>query len=139
MTHAVLMVLIFFAILFVFHSIFLVVLWCSNSGAHSKPKQDSLLNLNEKRDNEEYLIVYASQSGQTENYARQTVQQLSSLGHTAQAISVEYFDTAVFSKSLKIFSVHDKFHRTLILSGFCLLKIAKISLNSSFFPKPIKR
>lgn len=39
----------------------------------------------------------------------------------------------------KIFSVHDKFHRTLILSGFCLLKIAKISLNSSFFPKPIKR
>ncbi len=40
---------------------------------------------------------------------------------------------------LKIDSVHDKFHRTLILSGFCLLKIAKISLNSSFFPKPIKR
>ena len=38
-----------------------------------------------------------------------------------------------------ICSVHDKFHRTLILSGFCLLKIAKISLNSSFFPKPIKR
>ncbi len=40
---------------------------------------------------------------------------------------------------VKIASVHDKFHRTLILSGFCLLKIAKISLNSSFFPKPIKR
>ena len=42
-------------------------------------------------------------------------------------------------KDLKNHSVHDKFHRTLILSGFCLLKIAKISLNSSFFPKPIKR
>nr|ACU00282.1 hypothetical protein [Acinetobacter baumannii] len=40
---------------------------------------------------------------------------------------------------IKKYSVHDKFHRTLILSGFCLLKIAKISLNSSFFPKPIKR
>ena len=39
---------------------------------------------------------------------------------------------------LIFFSVHDKFHRTLILSGFCFLKIAKISLNSSFFPKPIK-
>ena len=39
----------------------------------------------------------------------------------------------------EVTSVHDKFHRTLILSGFCLLKIAKISLNSSFFPKPIKR
>jgi hypothetical protein len=35
-------------------------------------------------------------------------------------------------KLFKDFSVHDKFHRTLILSGFCLLKIAKISLNSSF-------
>ncbi|WP_252718453.1 cold shock domain-containing protein, partial [Acinetobacter lwoffii] len=31
-------------------------------------------------------------------------------------------------EKLKFFSVHDKFHRTLILSGFCLLKIAKISL-----------
>lgn len=41
--------------------------------------------------------------------------------------------------SMLLDSVHDKFHRTLILSGFCLLKIAKISLNSSFFPKPIKR
>lgn len=41
--------------------------------------------------------------------------------------------------SLNAHSVHDKFHRTLILSGFCFLKIAKISLNSSFFPKPIKR
>ncbi|THD96744.1 hypothetical protein E5F90_09465 [Acinetobacter baumannii] len=40
---------------------------------------------------------------------------------------------------LILYSVHDKFHRTLILSGFCFLKIAKISLNSSFFPKPIKR
>ncbi|MCD0346978.1 AraC family transcriptional regulator, partial [Acinetobacter baumannii] len=30
--------------------------------------------------------------------------------------------------ALSKFSVHDKFHRTLILSGFCLLKIAKISL-----------
>ena len=40
---------------------------------------------------------------------------------------------------LNIDSVHDKFHRTLILSGICLLKIARISLNSSFFPKPIKR
>ncbi len=44
-----------------------------------------------------------------------------------------------YSHFLNYFSVHDKFHRTLILSGFCFLKIAKISLNSSFFPKPIKR
>ncbi|MFX2335440.1 LysR family transcriptional regulator, partial [Acinetobacter baumannii] len=30
-------------------------------------------------------------------------------------------------RALSEISVHDKFHRTLILSGFCLLKIAKIS------------
>ena len=40
---------------------------------------------------------------------------------------------------ITFYSVHDKFHRTLILSGFCLLKIAKISLNSSFFFFFIKR
>ncbi|NAR79067.1 hypothetical protein GPS50_04835 [Acinetobacter haemolyticus] len=38
-----------------------------------------------------------------------------------------------------LFSVHDKFHRTLVLSGFFFLKIASTFLNSSFFPKPIKR
>ncbi|WP_227557066.1 TorF family putative porin [Acinetobacter johnsonii] len=48
-------------------------------------------------------------------------------------------DVSYRSHIVTYFSVHDKFHRTLILSGFCLLKIAKISLNSSFFPKPIKR
>ncbi|MFX5558728.1 hypothetical protein ABTD54_17735, partial [Acinetobacter baumannii] len=35
-------------------------------------------------------------------------------------------DAGTESKSLYLISVHDKFHRTLILSGFCLLKIAKI-------------
>ena len=36
-------------------------------------------------------------------------------------------------------SVHDKFHRALVLSGFFFVKIASTFLNSSFFPKPIKR
>lgn len=40
---------------------------------------------------------------------------------------------------VKLRSVHDKFHRTLVLSGFFFLKIASTFLNSSFFPKPIKR
>ena len=39
----------------------------------------------------------------------------------------------------KNISVHDKFHRALVLSGFFFLKIASTFLNSSFFPKPIKR
>ncbi|RSG35424.1 hypothetical protein EGU60_16745 [Acinetobacter baumannii] len=60
---------------------------------------------------------------------------------TAKVPVLEHNDFALSESSaiLEYFSVHDKFHRTLILSGFCLLKIAKISLNSSFFPKPIKR
>ncbi|MEQ1176369.1 hypothetical protein ABLU22_15890, partial [Acinetobacter lwoffii] len=53
--------------------------------------------------------------------------------------NIELNDMQGVHTFLLSFSVHDKFHRTLILSGFCLLKIAKISLNSSFFPKPIKR
>ncbi|ENV52100.1 hypothetical protein F953_00465, partial [Acinetobacter junii CIP 107470 = MTCC 11364] len=35
---------------------------------------------------------------------------------------------------LKKLSVHDKFHRILVLSGFFFLKIASTFLNSSFFP-----
>ena len=46
---------------------------------------------------------------------------------------------AIYEKNIGKFSVHDKFHRTLVLSGFFFLKIASTFLNSSFFPKPIKR
>ena len=56
-----------------------------------------------------------------------------------EKICYEYTYIHTYMDTIKILSVHDKFHRTLILSGFCLLKIAKISLSSSFFPKPIKR
>ncbi len=57
-----------------------------------------------------------------------------------RACAGEFDNQAYVSQDIiEKLSVHDKFHRTLILSGFCLLKIAKISLNSSFFPKPIKR
>ena len=44
-----------------------------------------------------------------------------------------------FDELKRTISVHDKFHRTLVLSGFFFLKIASTFLNSSFFPKPIKR
>ena len=56
-------------------------------------------------------------------------------------IAFEYSAEAI-SKGLELssyLSVHDKFHRALVLSGFFFLKIARIFLNSSFFPKPIKR
>ena len=50
-------------------------------------------------------------------------------------IVVDNVDSPIIKNS----SVHDKFHRILVLSGFFFLKIASTFLNSSFFPKPIKR
>ena len=38
-----------------------------------------------------------------------------------------------YNNKLEFFSVHDKFHRILVLSGFFFLKIASTFLNSSFF------
>ncbi|NAR68644.1 hypothetical protein GPS54_17765 [Acinetobacter haemolyticus] len=51
----------------------------------------------------------------------------------------ERFERAQHINFVIKLSVHDKFHRTLVLSGFFFLKIASTFLNSSFFPKPIKR
>ena len=57
-----------------------------------------------------------------------------------RAISTDrYLESIDYLKNKKVVSVHDKFHRTLVLSGFFFLKIASTFLNSSFFPKPIKR
>ena len=57
----------------------------------------------------------------------------------SQAIDNESIRKQVEQLFVQSFSVHDKFHRTLVLSGFFFLKIASTFLNSSFFPKPIKR
>ena len=79
------------------------------------------------------LHVDTNISGQVQhqqNIAELGVQDFS----TGNLVNNQHFIQAALK-----FSVHDKFHRTLILSGFCFLKIAKISLNSFFFPKPIKR
>ncbi|WP_262727608.1 DMT family transporter, partial [Acinetobacter ursingii] len=44
-----------------------------------------------------------------------------------QAAFLSFLVGTILLALMVLFSVHDKFHRTLILSGFCLLKIAKIS------------
>lgn len=90
MTHAVLTVLIFLAILFIFHGIFLLLLL----------RPQSKRNLAQNSD--EYLIVYASQSGQTESFALQTAQQLSVSGYLVQCLSIEQVNAALFKHGTKI-------------------------------------
>ena len=59
--------------------------------------------------------------------------------YTPPSLSTYRGDISIGRFSNLISSVHDKFHRILVLSGFFFLKIASTFLNSSFFPKPIKR
>ena len=92
-------------------------------------------------------IVFQAEDFELEFIASQSRPRARIIGHTAFQVILKKLNQLLHDQSisdhhyklLKIISVHDKFHRTLILSGFCFLKIAKISLNSSFFPKPIKR
>ena len=58
---------------------------------------------------------------------------------SGQKVKIESGDGGSPHDLIKNTSVHDKFHIALVLSGFFFLKIARIFLNSSFFPKPIKR
>ncbi|TEW99609.1 SRPBCC family protein [Acinetobacter baumannii] len=92
---------------------------------------------------ENELIEYAITSGISPIKAHRGVMQFTDLGNNRTRLNytISFKGRVPFIGPIikAAFSVHDKFHRTLILSGFCLLKIAKISLNSSFFPKPIKR
>ncbi|WP_436916013.1 hypothetical protein, partial [Acinetobacter gandensis] len=44
----------------------------------------------------------------------------------------EFFRRYMAGEDIEKFSVHDKFHRILVLSGFFFLKIASTFLNSSF-------
>ncbi len=104
-----------------------------------KVKQDKQLEqtehyVSEQLNNKVFLVIDAKSSEQIEQATqilRAGVQQ-SNLFKPLKA----QVDTEDFART---FSVHDKFHRALVLSGFFFLKIASTFLNSSFFPKPIKR
>ncbi|MDR9735905.1 universal stress protein, partial [Acinetobacter baumannii] len=84
--------------------------------------------------NYRHIIVPVDGSEISLAAARQAAHIAKAFGSKLTAISlvaVDPFSGVDFyyiSPVVKDYSVHDKFHRTLILSGFCLLKIAKISL-----------
>ena len=90
MTHAVLIVLISLLIVLILHVIFLLVLLKSKSKEKLKQADRPI------------LIVYASQSGQAENYAVQTAQQLSAAGHVVQLLNIADFKADLFKNDQRI-------------------------------------
>ncbi|MGE8559578.1 MAG: sulfite reductase subunit alpha [Acinetobacter sp.] len=80
MTHSVAVVLIALAILLLLYAIWIAYLILINR--QQKPK--AVLGQNDD------LIIFATQSGQAEHYARQTAQQLERIGQTMSVVDIQY-------------------------------------------------
>lgn len=80
MTYSVAIVLIAFAILLLLYAIWIACLILTNH--QQKPRPVLIQN--------DDLIVFASQSGQAEYYARQTAQQLERVGQTMSVVDIQY-------------------------------------------------
>ncbi|MDV2468717.1 sulfite reductase subunit alpha [Acinetobacter chinensis] len=80
MTQAVVIVLVCLAILLCIFLVIIFLLIFQNKRKAVQTEQDSA----------EYLIVYASQSGNTENFAQQTAQQLQSAGEQVQCMDIQF-------------------------------------------------
>lgn len=89
MTSAVLYVLVTLATLLFVHLLVLFIL------AYKKPRKLSVLQ-------QDYLIVYASQSGHAENLAQQTTQQLQSIGFSVQLCNIAQLQQADLLASTQI-------------------------------------
>jgi len=92
MTHSVAVVLIALAILLLIYAVIIAYLILINA----KQKQEVTLNQND------YLIVFASQSGQAENLARQTTQQLQDVGQTVTVIDIQYLTVEQLRQANKV-------------------------------------
>jgi sulfite reductase (NADPH) flavoprotein alpha-component len=80
MTHAALLLLSFFAVLLFIHVLLLAWLLYAR---RAEKKQTRRL------DSQQYLIIYASQSGQAEQYAQHTAQQLRQAGAGAKCVNIQ--------------------------------------------------
>jgi sulfite reductase (NADPH) flavoprotein alpha-component len=80
MTHSVAVVLIALAILLLLYAVIIAYLILINR----KQKKETIFNY------KDYLIVFASQSGQAENFARHTAQQLKHVGQTVTVVDIQY-------------------------------------------------
>ena len=92
MTHSVAVVLIALAILLLLYVVIIAYLILIKG----KQKQEVTLNQND------YLIVFASQSGQAENFARQTVQQLQGIGQSVTVVNIQYLSVEQLLQANKV-------------------------------------
>ncbi|TCB55133.1 sulfite reductase subunit alpha [Acinetobacter terrae] len=92
MTHSVAVVLIALAILLLLYAVIIAYLILINR----KQKQETTFNQND------YLIVFASQSGQAEIFARQTAQQLQNVGQTVTVVDIQYLNVEQLLQANKV-------------------------------------
>ena len=92
MTHSVAVVLIALAILLLIYAVIIAYLILIKV----KQKKEVTLNQND------YLIVFASQSGQAENLARQTTQQLQDVGQTVTVTDIQYLTVEQLRQADKV-------------------------------------
>ena len=92
MTHSVAVVLIALAILLLLYAVIIAYLILINR----KQKQETIFNHND------YLIVFASQSGQAENFARQSAQQLQNIGQTVTVVDIQYLTVEQLLQANKV-------------------------------------
>ncbi|TCB48245.1 sulfite reductase flavoprotein subunit alpha [Acinetobacter terrestris] len=92
MTHSVAVVLIALAILLLIYAVIIAYLILIKV----KQKQEVTLNHND------YLIIFASQSGQAENFARQTAQQLQEVGQSVTAVDIQYLNVEQLRQANKV-------------------------------------
>lgn len=92
MTHSVAVVLIALAILLLLYVLIITYLILFNR----KQNQATAVNQND------YLIVFASQSGQAENFARHTAQQLKHVGQTVTVVDIQYLNVEQLLQANKV-------------------------------------
>ena len=92
MTHSVAVVLIALAILLLLYAVIIAYLILINR----KQKQEIALNQND------YLIVFATQSGQAENFARQSAPQLQNIGQTVTVVDIQYLNVEQLLQANKV-------------------------------------
>ena len=92
MTYSVAIVLIAFAILLLLYAIWIACLILNNHQQKPRP----VLSQNDD------LIVFASQSGQAEYFARHTAQQLKHVGQTFTVVDIQYLNVEQLLQANKV-------------------------------------